>query len=66
MIDCALASKLKKNHVKFFVFVLRMYGVIHRRRGQIVSEEMIEGSSTFTVTAHIPVIESLNLANELR
>lgn len=43
-----------------------MYGVIHRRRGQIVSEEMIEGSSTFTVTAHIPVIESLNLANELR
>jgi len=31
-----------------------------------VSEEMIEGSSTFTVTAHIPVIESLNLANELR
>ena len=27
---------------------------------------MIEGSSTFTVTAHIPVIESLNLANELR
>jgi len=44
----------------------KMYGVISRRQGQVVREELVEGSSTFTVTAHIPVIESFNLANELR
>ena len=43
-----------------------MYGVINRRRGHVVREEMVEGSSTFTVTANIPVIESFDLANELR
>jgi len=44
----------------------RLYGVINRRRGQIVKEDLVEGSSTFTVTAHIPVIESLDLSSELR
>jgi len=44
----------------------KLYGVISRRRGQIVSEELVEGSSTFAVTAHIPVIESLDLSSELR
>ena len=44
----------------------KMYSVISRRQGQVVKEELVEGSSTFTVTAHIPVIESFNLANELR
>ena len=31
-----------------------------------MSEELVEGSSTFAVTAHIPVIESLDLSSELR
>jgi len=44
----------------------KLYGVISKRRGQIVNEELVEGSSTFTVTAHIPVIESFDLSNELR
>jgi len=44
----------------------KMYGVISRRRGQILKEELVEGSSTFNVTAQIPVIESFNLTNELR
>ena len=35
-------------------------------RGKVVAEELIEGSSTFLVTAHIPVIESLNIGPELR
>ena len=44
----------------------KMFNVLHRRRGQVVKEELIEGSSTFTVTAHIPVIESMNFGAELR
>jgi len=44
----------------------KMFTVLHRRRGQVVKEELIEGSSTFTVTAHIPVIESMNFGAELR
>jgi ribosome assembly protein 1 len=43
-----------------------MYGVISRRRGHVVHEDMVEGSSTFNVTANIPVIESFEIANELR
>ena len=44
----------------------KMYAVLGKRHGRIVSENMVEGSSTFTVTANIPVIESFDLANELR
>ena len=44
----------------------RLYGVISRRRGQIVKEDLVEGSSTFTVTAHIPVVESFDFSNEIR
>lgn len=44
----------------------RMYAVLGKRHGQIVREAMIEGSSTFTVTAHLPVVESFDFANEIR
>jgi len=44
----------------------KMYGVLSKRHGRIVSETMIEGSSTFSVTAHLPVVESLQFANEIR
>jgi len=44
----------------------KMFNVLNRRRGQVVKEDLIEGSSTFTVTAHIPVIESMNFGTELR
>jgi len=44
----------------------KMFNVINRRRGQIVEEELIPGSSTFAVTAHIPVIESMDFGSELR
>ena len=43
-----------------------MYAVLGKRHGRIVSEHMVEGSSTFTVTAHLPVVESLQFANEIR
>jgi len=44
----------------------KMYSVVNKRRGKVVKEDLIEGSSTFTVTAHVPVIESFNIGPELR
>lgn len=44
----------------------KMYSVVNKRRGKVVKEDLIEGSSTFVVTAHIPVIESFNIGPELR
>lgn len=40
-----------------------MYGVVARRRGKIVSEEMKEGTSFFTVRALLPVVESFGFAD---
>ena len=44
----------------------KMYAVLNKRQGKIVTETMIEGSSNFTVTAHLPVIESFDFAAEIR
>ena len=44
----------------------KMYSVVNKRLGKVVSEDLIEGSTTFTVTAHIPVVESFNIGPELR
>lgn len=56
-----------KLHFKVKSEVLgKMYAVLGKRHGRIVSENMVEGSSTFTVTAHLPVVESLQFANEIR
>lgn len=51
----------------FFLFsadVLgKVYGVVAKRRGRIVSEEMKEGTSFFTVSALLPVAESFGFAD---
>jgi ribosome assembly protein 1 len=44
----------------------RVYGVVTRRRGRIVAEEMREGSPFFTISATLPVIESFGFAEEIR
>ena len=41
----------------------KVYGVIARRRGRIVSEEMKEGTSFFSVHAILPVVESFGFAD---
>ena len=38
------------------------YGVVAKRRGRIISEEMKEGTSFFTVRARLPVAESFGFA----
>eukprot|EP00750_Incisomonas_marina_P009828 INCI16151.1.p1 GENE.INCI16151.1~~INCI16151.1.p1 ORF type:complete len:1333 (-),score=222.74 INCI16151.1:203-4201(-) len=42
------------------------YEVLRRRRAQIVDEDLIEGTSTFSINALLPVIESFGMADELR
>ena len=44
----------------------KLFASLGKRHGKVVQEEMIEGSSTFMVTAHLPVIESLQFAQEIR
>lgn len=41
----------------------KVYGVVAKRHGRIVSEEMKEGTSFFTVTALLPVVESFGFAD---
>ncbi|KAJ6102803.1 hypothetical protein N7486_005230 [Penicillium sp. IBT 16267x] len=44
----------------------RVYGVITRRRGRILSEIMKEGTPFFTILAILPVAESFGFAEEIR
>ena len=40
----------------------KVYGVVAKRRGRIVSEEMKEGTEFFTIRAKLPVVESFGFA----
>ena len=44
----------------------KMYAVIGRRSGRVISDELREGSSVFNVTAVLPVVESFGFAEEIR
>lgn len=44
----------------------KVYGVLHRRRTKILAEDLREGTSTFIISAHIPLSESFGLVDELR
>lgn len=44
----------------------KVYGVIARRRGRIVGDEMKEGTTFFTVSALLPVVESFGFADDIR
>lgn len=41
----------------------KVYGVVSKRKGRIVSEEMKEGTAFFTVSALLPVVESFGFAD---
>lgn len=43
----------------------KMYAVLRRRRSKVLSEDIREGTSTFVVTAHLPVIESFGFSEEI-
>lgn len=44
----------------------KVYAVVQKRRGSIIKEELKEGTSFFTVTAKIPVVEAFGFSEEIR
>ena len=44
----------------------KTYGVLSKRRAAILSEELKEGLTIFTIQAHLPVVESFGFATDLR
>lgn len=50
----------------FIIFKGKCYAEISKRNGRILISDMIEGSGMWMLEAVIPVIESFDLANELR
>ncbi|KAJ1909690.1 Cytoplasmic GTPase/eEF2-like protein (ribosomal biogenesis) [Tieghemiomyces parasiticus] len=44
----------------------KVYAVLAKRRGRIVSEEMKDGTSLFQIRARLPVIESFGFADDIR
>src|SRR5436305_8288173 len=44
----------------------RVYAVLTRRRGSILSESMLEGTPYFTIEARLPVAESFGFSDEIR
>uniref|UniRef100_A0A4W4G9U3 Elongation factor-like 1 n=1 Tax=Electrophorus electricus TaxID=8005 RepID=A0A4W4G9U3_ELEEL len=44
----------------------RVYGVLSKREGRVLSEEMKEGTDMFIITAVLPVAESFGFADEIR
>ncbi|KAH7964774.1 hypothetical protein HPB49_001255 [Dermacentor silvarum] len=47
-------------------FVGKMYAVLGRRHGRVLGGDLREGSQMFEVTAVLPVVESMQFANEIR
>ena len=44
----------------------RVYAVMNKRNGKVLNEAMRDGTSTFIVTAAIPVAESFGFAGDIR
>lgn len=44
----------------------KVYAVVQKRGGSIISEEMKEGTPFFTITARIPVVEAFGFSEEMR
>jgi ribosome assembly protein 1 len=44
----------------------KVYGVISKRRGKILAEEMKEGTPFFTIRATLPVVESFGFSDYIR
>lgn len=44
----------------------KVYGVLTRRRGRILSEDMQEGTTLFLIVAMLPAVESFGFAAEVR
>ena len=48
------------------IFSGKLYAVLAKRNGRVLSEDMREGSSVFNIEAVLPVVESFGFADEIR
>ena len=44
----------------------KVYAVVQKRGGAIISEEMKEGTPFFTIEARIPVVEAFGFSEDIR
>lgn len=44
----------------------KLYGVISKRNGKVLDDDMIEGTNLFQIRAELPVIESFGFADDVR
>lgn len=75
MYSCDIQASSESSHRLYWEFVInhscitsadvlgKVYAVVARRRGKIVSEEMKEGTSFFSIRAMLPVVESFGFAD---
>lgn len=49
-----------------FSFIGKLYGVLGKRNGRAISDEMREGTQVFNIHAVLPVVESFGFAEEIR
>jgi len=62
-----LMAAMYTSHILATADVLgKVYSVLGRRNGRVLSEDMIEGSSVFDIQALLPVSESFGFAEEMR
>lgn len=66
-----LSFQFVENNMFFYVYCVslpsgRVYGVLGKREGQVLHEEMKEGTDMFLIKAVLPVAESFGFADEIR
>ena len=44
----------------------KLHGVLSKRYGQVLSDELMEGTAIFNIKAVIPVVESFGFAEDMR
>ena len=44
----------------------KLYGVISKRNGRVLDDDMIEGTNLFQIRAELPVIESFGFCDDIR
>lgn len=66
VLDSVLAASLPSVLTAAFLPPGRVYGVLGKREGRVLHEEMKEGTDMFIIKAVLPVAESFGFADEIR
>ena len=66
MNNAVFCKKNVHHHKSFLGLPGKLHAVLSKRFGQVVSDEMQEGTDIFNVSAALPVVESFGFAEDLR